>query len=400
MWNISKEVKGKFLKCNLLPIHESDQDWEIAQREAIEEGEDLHARLKEELEEVKMELLNVLPDGFIPYVKNGTLNQPSLPRTVREEYLQWIRRADKEFEQILDAAYEQTKHAVTYLPPAVQDIFAESLHDSTIERIVRERDTLHLYVNTDGGFSSKSLIHFTFQNVLAEETDEPIQVGQWFIYNELQKTDDGFAFRVLFECPDAEWTIAMKILDAEYYYRPIAYTILRDEGKIEETSLPEYVEQLNLEHRYWFITPHVKSAIKAFSETIIVENGKIECRQNEMVVTIGNELFTYNLDEINPISFIYTDVYEDPYARFSEPVPTEELETAALSEDLELQVRAWNTLYANPEELADIINRVLRKMDRTEENEMMLSIYVSHFYKKGILSEAVIEKYRMLIDEQ
>jgi hypothetical protein len=41
MWNISKEVKGKFLKYNLLPIHESDQDWEIALREAKEEGEDL-----------------------------------------------------------------------------------------------------------------------------------------------------------------------------------------------------------------------------------------------------------------------------------------------------------------------------------------------------------------------
>ncbi|WP_342429644.1 DUF4085 family protein [Neobacillus sp. FSL H8-0543] len=398
MWNISKEAKGKFIKCNLLPIHESDQDWEIALREAKEEGEDLHARLKEELEEVKKELLHVLPDCFIPYVENGTLNQPTLPNTVREDYLQWIRKADKEFEQFLDAAYEHTKQAVTYLPTAVQDVFAESLHDSTIERIIREKETLQLYVNTEGGFSSKSLIHFTFQNVLAEETDEPIQVGQWFIYNELQKTADGFAFRVLFECPEAEWTITMKKLDAEYYYHPIAYMILRDEGKIEETSLSEYIAQLNLDYRYWFITPHVKCAVKGFSETIILENGKIEFRQNEMVVESGNERFTYKLDEINPITFIYTDVYEDPYARFSEPVPTEKLETAALSDEIELQVRAWNTLYANPEELADIINSVLWKMDITEENEMMLSIYASHFYKKGILSEAVIKKYRILID--
>ena len=101
MWNLSKEVKEKFLKYNLLPIHESDQDWEFVQREAKEEGEDLHARLKAELEEVKKELLLVLPDCFIPYVENGTLNQPTLPRKVREDYLQWIRKADKEFEQIL-----------------------------------------------------------------------------------------------------------------------------------------------------------------------------------------------------------------------------------------------------------------------------------------------------------
>ena len=117
-----------------------------------------------------------------------------------------------------------------------------------------------------------------------------------------------------------------------------------------------------------------------------------------MVVTVGNDRFTYDLNEYNPIQFIYTDIYEDPYAHFNEPVPIEELEAAALNDDLELQVRAWNTLYANPKELAVIINHVLWKMEITEENEMMLSVYTSHFYKEEILTEAVIEKFRALID--
>ncbi len=121
--------------------------------------------MKEELDEVKEELLHVLPSRFIPYLENGTLNQPTLPKTIREDYLQWMREADKEFEQVLDAAFERTKQAVPFLSTAVQDVFAESLHDSTIERIEREGDTLHLYVNTDGGFSSKSLIHFIFKGV-------------------------------------------------------------------------------------------------------------------------------------------------------------------------------------------------------------------------------------------
>jgi hypothetical protein len=63
-------------------------------------------------------------------------------------------------------------------------------------------------------------------------------------------------------------------------------------------------------------------------------------------------------------------------------VPLENLEVAALSDDLELQVRAWNTMYANPIELADTINRVLLKFEITEENEMMVIVYASHFYKK------------------
>ena len=58
---------------------------------------------------------------------------------------------------------------MTYLPTAVQDVFAESLHDSTIERIERDADMLQLYINTDGGFSSKTLIHLIFKGVIAED---------------------------------------------------------------------------------------------------------------------------------------------------------------------------------------------------------------------------------------
>lgn len=313
---------------------------------------------------------------------------------MREDYLQWIREAEKEFVQILDAAYENTKQAEAYLPTAVQEVFAESLHDSTIERIERAGDTLHLYINTDGGFSTKSHIHLIFHQVITEETDEPLQVGQWLIYYELQKTNDGIAFRVLFDCPDAEWTITMKGMDAEYYYRPAPYETLRNEEKLEETSLADYIALLNPDYRYWLITPHLTCRINAFTENIIVENGKIEFGQNEMVVTVENQLYIYDLEEYNPIQFIYTDVYEDPYAHFNEPISTEHIEAAALGNDLELQVRAWNTMYANPKELADIINRVLWKIEMTEENEMMVTVCANHFYKSEILTEAVLEKYR------
>ena len=95
MWNLSKEAKNKFSRYNLLPISESDHDWEIVLREANEEGEDLNTRLNEELEEVKEKLLPILPSRFIPYLKNGTLNQPTLPKAVREDYLQWMREAKR-----------------------------------------------------------------------------------------------------------------------------------------------------------------------------------------------------------------------------------------------------------------------------------------------------------------
>ncbi|SEM72023.1 Protein of unknown function [Mesobacillus persicus] len=398
MWNLSKEAKEKFLKCNLLPIHESDEEWEVTLREAQEEGEDLQGRLTAELDEVKDELVQILPSRFLPYLENGQLNQPTLPKAVREDYLQWMRENDKKFEQILDAAYEQTKQAVATLPSTVQEIFAESLHDSTIERLERERDALHLYLNTDGGFSTKALIQFTFKGIVSEEGDHPIEVGNWLVYDELQKTKDGYGFRVLFDSPDNEWTIEMKDLDARYYYRPSLFVRLRDEEKLEETTLMEYAEQLNPDQQYWLITPDVTCVVQSLTDKIILENGKIEFEAEELVVTVGNERFTYGLEECNPIQFIYTDVYEDPYAEANEPVPTDELEQAALSDELEWQVRAWNTMYRNPQELADIINRVLLKIEMTEENEMILNVYTNHFYEEGILTEAVIEKFKAFME--
>jgi hypothetical protein len=397
-WNLTKEAKEKFLKCNLMPIHESDEEWEITLREAEEEGEDLQGRLKAELEEVKHEILQILPNRFLHYVENGQLNQPTLPKQVREDYLLWMKTKDKEFERVLDAAYEQTKHAVTSLPTSVQEIFAESLHDSTIERIERDGDTLHLYLNTDGGFSTKALIHFSFNKIASEESDQPIEVGQWLVYNELQKIDDGYTFRVLFESPEDEWTIEMQDLDARYYYRPSLFVRLRDEEKLEETSLIAYTEQLNPDHPYLLITPDVTCVIQSLNDKISIENGKIESGPNELIVTVGNERFTYDIKERNPIEYIYTDVYEDPYEQANEPLPTEELKQAVFSDELEWQVRAWNTMYHLPKELADIINEILLEIQITEENEMIISVYTNHFHSEGILTEAVIERFKRLLE--
>lgn len=73
MWNITKEAKDTFAKNNLLPIHESDEEWEIAFREAEQGGEDLVSRLVEKLNRIKAELHHVLPSRFIPYLEDGSL---------------------------------------------------------------------------------------------------------------------------------------------------------------------------------------------------------------------------------------------------------------------------------------------------------------------------------------
>ncbi|RVT59873.1 DUF4085 family protein [Niallia taxi] len=117
MWNISINAKKAFSKCTALPIHETDEDWEITLREANEEGEDIHTTLKAELKEAKAELMQVLPSRFIPFLENGTLNQPVLPKDVRNDYLQWVRKQEEIFEKLLEAAYDQSEKAAANLPP-------------------------------------------------------------------------------------------------------------------------------------------------------------------------------------------------------------------------------------------------------------------------------------------
>jgi hypothetical protein len=399
MWNLTKETKEAFLKHNLLPIPETDSDWEYALSEAEEEGEDLKTRLHKELEEVREELLTVLPSRFIPYVKDGTLNQPSLPRSIREDYLQWMRQGDKEFEQVLEAANEQTTQTAVLLSPAVQEVFGESLHDAIIERIERKNNTLHLYINTESGFSTKPYIHFTFHDITEEDAAEQLQTGQWLIYYELQKTAAGFAFRVLFECPDAQWTIHMRDLSVRYFYRPVLYTRLRDEGKIEDLLLGEYIAQLNPDQRYWLAALDVLSEISGLGEPILLADGKLEINQTNAEITTASGRFTYPLEDFNPISFIYTDVYEDPYAHLNEPVPPEELEAAIFSGIPEQQVRAWNTMYTSPVEHTEIINLILKKLEITDENEMMLFVFANHFYQAGVMTEENIKKYEELIEQ-
>jgi hypothetical protein len=394
IWNLTKEKKERFLTTHLLPIHESDEDWERALISAKEEGEDLISILREELDKAKEGLRPILPSKIVPFLEDGTLNQPTLPKDVREEYIQWLKESEREFGDVLDAAHNQTMMAITHLSSPVQDIFSQSLHDSSIERIERDGDTLHLYINTDGGFSTISYVHFIFQQVTGENTDSPLQFGQYIIYYELQKAKEGFSFRILFESPETEWTISMKNLEATYFFRPKAFTILTDEAKLQDTSLEDYLSRLNLNHRYWFITPDSIGAIEKLSNPIQLENGSAEIKANETIVTIDEKSYSYSYEDYHPIWFIYSDQYEDPYAHLNEPVPKENLLTAALSKQPELQVRAWNTLYTNPKEHADIIHQILEKIEVTEENEMMLYVYVKHFYQEGILSEEIMEKFQ------
>jgi len=45
-----------------------------------------------------------------------------------------------------------------------------------------------------------------------------------------RKAANGMALRVIFDCPEVEWTIEAEELDAEFYYRPKTYSDFADNG--------------------------------------------------------------------------------------------------------------------------------------------------------------------------
>lgn len=55
-------------------------------------------------------------------------------------------------------------------------------------------------------------------------------------------------------------------------------------------------------------------------------------------------------------------------------------------------------IVANPMNHVDLINNVLLQTEISEENEMLLAVFISDFNEKGILTEEVIQKFQSMID--
>ncbi|MGM9950629.1 MAG: DUF4085 family protein [Lysinibacillus sp.] len=367
------EKKKQFERVSLLPIQESDEEWDIVIREAQEEGRDLAKELRQELEEIREELIAVIPERFHPYVQDDTLNTPTLPKQVRDDYVGWMKEQHRLFENTLEKAGESREEALPLLSEHAQEVFQDSLHDGVVTNVERIGNDLAVMLDMKGGFTSKAIILLKFVNVSSEEGF--LESGSYYIYDELRRTDKGVALRVIFDCPEMQWTVECETIEAAYYFRPATY-FERD----EEMGLHEYVESLNSAYRHVFI-----------NDAIVPWNLETPQRKDDGFY-VGGIKVAETTEEC--IEHIYCETYEDPYAIFSIPLPQEELEEAALGDNLEMQVRAFNTLYAEPETNKEIINRIFRNITVHEGNEMIVSVMVSHFEELGLLDEDIVNRFR------
>ena len=85
--------------------------------------------------------------------------------------------------------------------------------------------------------------------------------------------------------------------------------------------------------------------------------------------------------------------YIDEYVIFAVPLADEELEPVLLGKDLELIVRAWNTLSDWPDDFVWLIEKsVLFLLGQKDKSLLTIgSIHVFIFYNKRVLTEAFKE---------
>lgn len=391
MWHLTMQAKKAYENAMRLFIYESEEAWTDYLAYAKENDIDPYKEKKQELDVIRDSLMNYLPLRFHTYILDSTLNTPNVPKHVREDFLRWRNEQEQLFENILDAAYEEKQKTLAYMKSKAREIFKQSLHDAKVVSIRRTATQVVLTLDMAGGFTAKSIIYLTFNNIKSELGQ--VVPKQFYIYDELRKTANGFALRVIFDCPEVEWTIEAEELDAEFYYRPKTYADFAESG-----NFAAYVQTLQLENGLIFITPQCKKEVVGLQHHapfLIFEDSHLN--ENEHGVFVDSIRVADKLEDC--IHFLHTDTYEDPYAHFSEPIPIQDLEEAALGTDLELKVRAWNMMYANPVQLAKEINHILVQMNPAQGDDMMQYVFIHHFYNEGILTAELQAKFNDILAE-
>ncbi|HJH11193.1 MAG TPA: DUF4085 domain-containing protein [Metalysinibacillus jejuensis] len=381
MWHLTYTDYLRQQQANALILPE---DWDALYTYYRNDGVNPDRIHSEELAMVKDELLQVLPERFIPYVEDGTINRPSLPEEVRQDFVQWQAQENAKFEELLGLTMIDFEEIKPKLEAKFAEVIEGGLHDAVITQIVDD----HIFINTEGGFTAKAFVILHLDNCTNRDGD--LQVGDTILYEETKLIDDQVALR--FITNRGEFTVQAAQIVADFYYRPMAYHELVANEVLPDVSAQTFINELDKTLEYVVIANNLALPITSFvvqgAELAQFDGGYIFKQGQAIFASINNELYEIAPNELEWLSQIYTTTYVDPYAIFSEPVPSDELPAALRSTDLSLIVRAWNTLYENPTGHETLINKALIELAENVDNEnnVMLDVYVAHFDALGIIT--------------
>ena len=375
--------------AHLLTLPESDEEWADYIRSFEENGEDVHAYLRNQLERIKIRLLTVLPEEFHSFIEDGSINQPYLPKEVKEQLLKWSIEMERKYKSVGEHASNHFESLRDQIPENFVKLREARLHDARILHIARKDNAIRLTIDSSGSFNIANRIVLTFKNVKEERSDLPLEEGQHWLYEEVDIHEDGAVFGVLVDCPLTQWMVVAENVIIEQYYKTKSLPVWQDEEAVFGASAEEIAR---VEKRLQVTFP------SAYSELLAEQNGgqltHYLIATAETVVDVGRLFSTDKLvrdgefvwigenvalkfsKDMEPV-VVYRNVgqlarnfeqfleccvsteYIDEYAIFSVPLADEELEPALFGDDLELMVRAWNMLFERPGDFVSLIEKGL-----------------------------------------
>lgn len=310
-----------------------------------------------------------LPDKFLEAIKNKTLFDDEM---LMNEFEKWCKSQIESYNRAGKAIYEKRSGIVKKFDESAWNLFEQSFHDGKILYADQCGKDFILFMDMSGGFTVESIIKLTFHNAHLDGN-----VEGYYVYDELIETEEGFALRILSShgFPYVEGTIYFENVSAIGLFRPVVYT---EPGDV--TSWHQFVEALNQQDQYYVVEDYKIIAIDLAS-----------LKQTNDGIFAGELYLGKDYEQAK--ERIYCATYEDPYAHFSEPVPKHELLGAIFSGDQTLSVRAFNTIFALGEEVADIVNEALLRAKVGSDDGIYFSVMANHFYNLHCLEEELKDKW-------
>ncbi|EJQ71113.1 hypothetical protein IG7_02566 [Bacillus cereus HuA2-4] len=203
-WYKEMQVSG------FLIFSETLEEWEEILRESEKVGMDYKKSLREDVEEKKEDLLKFLPKSLHPYIYDNTIKSEYPSEKLKKLMLDWTEDYEKRMND-LEQAYIDNYNAIKEkLTQNVVQLHEYSLHDSVVKTVERRsKDTLIITLDCSGTFSEFDKLEVTFTGVTKCSILENFE-GAWWLYHEIDLTNEGFELGVLFDCPFEEVTICAK----------------------------------------------------------------------------------------------------------------------------------------------------------------------------------------------
>lgn len=124
--------------------------------------------------------------------------------------LEWTVDYEKRMNDLEQACIDNYNSIKEKLSQNVVQLHDSSLHDSVVKSVERiSKDTLIMILDCSGTFSEFDKLQVTFTGVTKCSIPENFE-GAWWLSHEIDLTNEGFEFGVLFDCPFEEVTICAK----------------------------------------------------------------------------------------------------------------------------------------------------------------------------------------------